>query len=75
MQVTKLIPYSNKTKVVCSNFVQPFIWIVPGLLSGGQKRKAEKARLRKGLSILVGTPGRINDHLRHTHSLNFAKTG
>ncbi|CAH2068384.1 unnamed protein product, partial [Iphiclides podalirius] len=55
--------------------VKPFIWIVPGLLSGGQKRKAEKARLRKGLSILVGTPGRINDHLRHTHSLNFAKTG
>ncbi|CAH0722369.1 unnamed protein product, partial [Brenthis ino] len=54
---------------------KPFIWIVPGLLSGGQKRKAEKARLRKGLSILVGTPGRINDHLRHTHSLNFAKTG
>ncbi|XP_050359299.1 probable ATP-dependent RNA helicase CG8611 [Nymphalis io] len=54
---------------------KPFIWIVPGLLSGGQKRKAEKARLRKGLSILVGTPGRINDHLLHTHSLNFAKTG
>lgn len=55
--------------------VKPFTWIVPGLLSGGQKRKAEKARLRKGLSILVGTPGRINDHLRHTHSLNFGKTG
>ncbi|XP_063831577.1 probable ATP-dependent RNA helicase CG8611 [Ostrinia nubilalis] len=55
--------------------VKPFTWIVPGLLSGGQKRKAEKARLRKGLNILVGTPGRINDHLRHTQSLNFAKTG
>lgn len=55
--------------------VKPFTWIVPGLLSGGQKRKAEKARLRKGLSILVGTPGRINDHLRHTKSLNFDKTG
>lgn len=54
---------------------QPFTWVVPGLLSGGQKRKAEKARLRKGLSILVGTPGRINDHLRHTKSLNFAKAG
>ncbi|KAJ0181034.1 hypothetical protein K1T71_003119 [Dendrolimus kikuchii] len=55
--------------------VKPFTWIVPGLLSGGQKRKAEKARLRKGLNILVGTPGRINDHLRHTKSLNFSKTG
>ncbi|KAJ8734641.1 hypothetical protein PYW08_013891 [Mythimna loreyi] len=55
--------------------VKPFHWIVPGLLSGGQKRKAEKARLRKGINILVGTPGRINDHLRHTASFNFAKTG
>lgn len=55
--------------------VKPFHWIVPGLLSGGQKRKAEKARLRKGISVLVGTPGRINDHLRHTASFNFAKTG
>ncbi|RVE43265.1 hypothetical protein evm_012095 [Chilo suppressalis] len=55
--------------------VKPFTWLVPGLLSGGQKRKAEKARLRKGLNILIGTPGRINDHLRHTQSLNFAKTG
>ncbi|KAH9645882.1 hypothetical protein HF086_010081 [Spodoptera exigua] len=55
--------------------VKPFHWIVPGLLSGGQKRKAEKARLRKGINVLVGTPGRINDHLRHTASFNFAKTG
>ncbi|KAL4706834.1 hypothetical protein ACJJTC_010068 [Scirpophaga incertulas] len=55
--------------------VKPFTWVVPGLLSGGQKRKAEKARLRKGLNILIGTPGRINDHLRHTKSLNFSKTG
>ncbi|KAG7304030.1 hypothetical protein JYU34_010955 [Plutella xylostella] len=55
--------------------VKPFTWLVPGLLSGGQKRKSEKAILRKGLNVLVGTPGRINDHLRHTQSLNFCKTG
>ncbi|KAI5642456.1 DEAD/DEAH box helicase domain-containing protein [Phthorimaea operculella] len=54
--------------------VKPFTWIVPGILSGGQKRKAEKAVLRKGLSILVGTPGRINDHLRHTQTMKFNKT-
>ncbi|CAK1548248.1 unnamed protein product [Leptosia nina] len=64
-----------QTYELFEKLVKPFIWIVPGLLSGGQKRKAEKARLRKGLTILVGTPGRINDHLRHTHSLNFAKVG
>ncbi|XP_045513360.1 probable ATP-dependent RNA helicase CG8611 [Pieris brassicae] len=64
-----------QTYELFEKLLKSFIWIVPGLLSGGQKRKAEKARLRKGLTILVGTPGRINDHLRHTHSLNFAKLG
>jgi ATP-dependent RNA helicase DDX31/DBP7 len=39
---------------------------VPGILCGGEKRKSEKARLRKGITILVGTPGRILDHAGHT---------
>lgn len=29
-------------------------------------RKAEKARLRKGLTIVIGTPGRLLDHVRQT---------
>lgn len=55
--------------------VKPFTWIVPGVLIGGEKRKAEKARLRKGINILVGTPGRLVDHLLHTESfkMNNAK--
>lgn len=36
---------------------------------GGEKRKSEKARLRRGCNILVCTPGRLLDHLKHTESL------
>jgi ATP-dependent RNA helicase DDX31/DBP7 len=44
-------------------------YIVPGCLSGGEKRKSEKSRLRKGITILVATPGRLLDHLTKTESL------
>ncbi|XP_064484441.1 probable ATP-dependent RNA helicase DDX31 [Ornithodoros turicata] len=43
-------------------------WIVPGVLMGGEKKKSEKARIRKGLNIVIGTPGRFIDHLEHTES-------
>ncbi|PNF16318.1 hypothetical protein B7P43_G10839 [Cryptotermes secundus] len=55
--------------------VKPFTWLVPGYLVGGEKRKAEKARLRKGITVLVGTPGRLLDHVQHTKSLQFDKVG
>lgn len=42
---------------------------MPGLLIGGEKRKSEKARLRKGVTVLIGTPGRLLDHTMHTKSL------
>lgn len=45
-------------------------WIVPGIVIGGDKKKSEKARLRKGVNILVGTPGRLLDHLQNTRSFN-----
>ncbi|CAG8480935.1 13943_t:CDS:2 [Acaulospora colombiana] len=43
-------------------------WIVPGSVTGGEKRHSEKARLRKGINILVSTPGRLLDHLQNTES-------
>ncbi len=49
-----------------------FIWIVSSVLIGGEHRGHEKARLRKGVSIVVATPGRLQDHLEHTNSF---KTG
>ncbi|TGZ83308.1 ATP-dependent RNA helicase dbp7 [Ascodesmis nigricans] len=44
-------------------------WIVPGQIKGGEKKKAEKARIRKGMNILVATPGRLLDHMETTESL------
>ncbi|XP_077570422.1 ATP-dependent DNA helicase DDX31 isoform X1 [Stigmatopora nigra] len=52
--------------------LKPFTWIVPGILMGGEKRKSEKARLRKGINILVSTPGRLVDHINHTLSMAFS---
>ena len=45
-------------------------WIVAGTVIGGEKKKSEKARLRKGLNILVATPGRLADHLENTKALD-----
>ncbi|OSX66301.1 hypothetical protein POSPLADRAFT_1177733 [Postia placenta MAD-698-R-SB12] len=48
-------------------------WLVSGLLTGGATRTHEKARLRKGVPILVSTPGRLLDHLQNTASFNVGK--
>ncbi|KAF8476959.1 P-loop containing nucleoside triphosphate hydrolase protein [Kalaharituber pfeilii] len=48
-------------------------WIVPGCVTGGEKKKSEKARLRKGMNILVATPGRLLDHLENTESLDVSR--
>lgn len=53
---------------VLERLLQPFHWIVSGSLMGGEKKKSEKARLRKGISVLVATPGRLLDHLQTTQS-------
>ncbi|GAB1286155.1 Probable ATP-dependent RNA helicase DDX31 [Apodemus speciosus] len=51
--------------------LKPFTWIVPGVLMGGEKKKSEKARLRKGINILISTPGRLVDHIKFTKNLHF----
>ena len=48
-------------------------WLVSGLLTGGATRAHEKARLRKGIPILVATPGRLLDHLQKTSSFDVSK--
>jgi len=48
------------------------ISIVPGMLIGGEKCKAEKARLRKGVNVLVATPGRLIYHMRETACLDLS---
>lgn len=59
---------------VCESLCRACHYIVPGLVIGGEKKKSEKARLRKGVNILIGTPGRLADHVDNTARLNFQKT-
>lgn len=53
---------------ILQKLLHRFHWIVPGYIMGGENRAKEKARLRKGVSILVATPGRLLDHLKKTSS-------
>jgi ATP-dependent RNA helicase DDX31/DBP7 len=45
-------------------------WIVCGAVVGGENKQKEKARLRKGVVLLIATPGRLLDHLRTTEAFN-----
>lgn len=58
---------------VLTKILRCCVWIVAGSLSGGEKKKSEKARLRKGINILVSTPGRLLDHLKTTESFNLQR--
>ncbi|KAA3464591.1 DEAD-box ATP-dependent RNA helicase 17 [Gossypium australe] len=53
---------------ILQKLLHRFHWIVPGYVMGGENRNKEKARLRKGISILIATPGRLLDHLKNTSS-------
>ena len=61
---------SKQISVVLENVLRCAHWIVPGIVIGGEKKQSEKARLRKGLNILVATPGRLADHLANTEVLD-----
>lgn len=54
---------------VATSLVQCCHYLVPCLLIGGERKKSEKARLRKGCNFIIGTPGRILDHLQNTQSI------
>ena len=55
---------------VLETLVRCYHHIVPGIVIGGEKKKSEKARIRKGVNILVATPGRLADHMENTTSLD-----
>ncbi|KAF2808172.1 DEAD-domain-containing protein [Mytilinidion resinicola] len=61
---------SKQIAVVLERLIRCAHWIVPGTVIGGEKKQSEKARLRKGVHILVATPGRLADHLEHTERLD-----
>ncbi|KLJ11528.1 ATP-dependent RNA helicase DBP7 [Blastomyces silverae] len=60
----------KQISVVLEQLLRCAHWIVAGTVIGGEKKKSEKARLRKGLNILVATPGRLADHLENTKVLD-----
>ncbi|KAL2830868.1 P-loop containing nucleoside triphosphate hydrolase protein [Aspergillus cavernicola] len=60
----------KQISVVLEGLLRCAHWIVAGTVIGGEKKKSEKARLRKGLNILVATPGRLADHLENTQVLD-----
>lgn len=60
----------KQISVVLENLLRCAHWLVAGTVIGGEKKKSEKARLRKGLNILVATPGRLADHLDNTQALD-----
>lgn len=60
----------KQISVVLESLLRCAPWIVCGTVTGGEKKKSEKARLRKGLNVLVATPGRLADHLANTKVLD-----
>ncbi|KAF2103586.1 putative ATP dependent RNA helicase [Rhizodiscina lignyota] len=62
---------SRQVSNVLASILPPYL--VSGTVIGGEKKKSEKARLRKGLNILIATPGRLADHLDHTEALDVSR--
>ena len=62
---------SRQVSNVLSSVLPPYL--VCGTVIGGEKKKSEKARLRKGLNVLIATPGRLADHLDHTEALDVSR--
>ncbi|KAJ6785009.1 hypothetical protein PWT90_10907 [Aphanocladium album] len=61
---------AKQTHDVLEKLIRPFPWLVSTAITGGESKKAEKARIRKGVNFLVATPGRLADHIDNTKALN-----
>ncbi len=64
---------SSQIESVLTKLTQCCVNVVSGNISGGEKKKNEKVRLRKGLVIVVSTPGRLLDHIENTECFNLQK--
>ena len=61
---------THQISAVLTRLLRLMPWLVAGTVTGGAVKNHEKARLRKGLNILVATPGRLVDHLDNTKVLD-----
>lgn len=64
---------SKQIASVLETLLSCYPFINCGTVIGGEKKKSEKARLRKGVNILVATPGRLADHLEHTEVVDVSR--
>jgi ATP-dependent RNA helicase DDX31/DBP7 len=60
----------KQISVVLDKLLRCAPWIVGTTVIGGESKKSEKARLRRGVNIMIATPGRLADHLDNTEVLN-----
>ncbi|KAL3932567.1 MAG: hypothetical protein SGBAC_010789 [Bacillariaceae sp.] len=51
---------------VCKELLSDKSTLTYGLIMGGANRKTEAERLRKGVNIIIATPGRLLDHLQNS---------
>ena len=51
---------------VCKELLGDKSSLTYGLIMGGANRKTEAERLRKGVNIIIATPGRLLDHLKNS---------
>ncbi|KAK4121676.1 P-loop containing nucleoside triphosphate hydrolase protein [Parathielavia appendiculata] len=60
----------KQISVVLEKLLRCAPWLVCTTVIGGESKHSEKARIRKGVNILIATPGRLADHLDNTKVLN-----
>ena len=61
---------THQISAVLTRLLRPLPHLVAGTVTGGSTKNHEKSKLRKGLNILIATPGRLADHLEHTEVLD-----
>ncbi|CAM1511539.1 Fc.00g090520.m01.CDS01 [Cosmosporella sp. VM-42] len=63
---------AKQTHTVLEQLIRPFPWLVSTAITGGESKKAEKSRIRKGVNFVVATPGRLADHIDNTKALSLS---
>ncbi|KAF2861754.1 putative ATP-dependent RNA helicase dbp7 [Piedraia hortae CBS 480.64] len=64
---------STQISSVLDTLLHCYHYLVSGIVIGGERKKSEKARLRRGVNILVATPGRLLDHINNTQVLDISR--
>lgn len=63
----------TQIEVEMQKLLKLFNYVLCGTIMGGENPKKEKAKLRKGLTVIVCTPGRLLYHLQNTQSIEFSR--